>query len=270
MSKFNKIYLIDTLNNQILLHKKFNVNKRGYFKNLKIENNFKAINLNKFITFDIESITNLDSLINENDKAYFDPIIISAYNFYNKEIYSKTLRTDISQSENIPVIANTNMEKEMKLEKIKNLADFFFQFIDKKYQKFTLYAHNLANFDIIFILESLIYLTDNYNIKLQPIMRDNKLIKIRVYYYINNNKYYIDFHDSYQLLNNSLDNLSKTFLKDNPELHKMNNKEILNLLLSENERIKYNNDNKLFKYYRAKKELNLKEKDFAGLLQNHL
>ena len=35
------------------------------------------------------------------------------------------------------------------------------------------------------------------------------------------------------------------------------------------------NDNNLFfikvKYgYRAKKELNLKEKDFAGLLQNHL
>ena len=26
----------------------------------------------------------------------------------------------------------------------------------------------------------------------------------------------------------------------------------------------------LFKDYRAKKELNLKEKDFAGLLQNHL
>jgi hypothetical protein len=30
------------------------------------------------------------------------------------------------------------------------------------------------------------------------------------------------------------------------------------------------NDNKRIKYYRAKKELNLKEKDFAGLLQNHL
>jgi len=38
-------------------------------------------------------------------------------------------------------------------------------------------------------------------------------------------------------------------LKDNPDLQKMNNKYILSLLLSENERIKYNNDPKLFKVF---------------------
>ena len=46
------------------------------------------------------------------------------------------------------------------------------------------------------------------------------------------------------------------------------------LNLNENKRI-INKDNLItspykFKIYRAKKELNLKEKDFAGLLQNHL
>jgi len=142
------------------------------------------------------------------------------------------LRRDLTKSDLIPVIGKTFIDKQMRFEKIKNLGEFFLQFIDKKYNKYVLYAHNLANFDMIFVLESLVYLTNEHNIKLEPIMRNNKLIKLRLHYFISNNKYHIDFHDSYQLLNSSLDNLSKTFLKDNPELHKMNNKEILNLLLS--------------------------------------
>ncbi len=93
------------------------------------------------------------------------------------------------------------------------MAEFFYQFIEKKDHKFILYAHNLAKFDIVFIMESLILLSDNINIKLEPIIRDNKLIKIRIYYFINNNKYYIDFHDSYQILNSSLDNLSKNIFE---------------------------------------------------------
>jgi hypothetical protein len=122
----------------------------------------------------------------------------------------------------------------------------FYIFIDKKYHKFVLYAHNMAKFDIIFVLESLIYLSEHHNIKIEPILRDKVLIKIRIYYYINNNKYFIDIHDSYQILNSSLDLLSKTFLKDNPDLQKLNNKNLLTLLLSEKERITYNNDTKLF------------------------
>jgi len=76
MSRDNEIYIIDLLNYQILFHKKFNVNKKGFFKTLKLDNKFNAENLNKFITFDIESITDLDSLNHEGDKVYFDPILI--------------------------------------------------------------------------------------------------------------------------------------------------------------------------------------------------
>jgi len=76
MSRDNEIYIIDLLNYQILLHKKFNVNKKRFFKTLKLDNKFNAENLNKFITFDIESITDLDSLNHEGDKVYFDPILI--------------------------------------------------------------------------------------------------------------------------------------------------------------------------------------------------
>jgi hypothetical protein len=249
MSRNNEIYIIDTLNHQILLHKKTNFNKRGYISPLKLDNNFKVTNLNKFITFDIESMTNMDSVKNEGDSVYFDPIIISAYDFYHKLIFNKVLRKDLTRTDHIPLASDSSFNRNMRLSKIELLSEFFLQFLDKKYHKFVLYAHNMAKFDIVFIYESLLYLAENNNIKVNPIMRDNNLIKIRLYYYINNNKYYIDFHDSYQILNSSLENLSKTFLRDNPDLQKMNNKIILSLLLSENERIKYNNDIKLYKEF---------------------
>ena len=82
-------------------------------------------NLNKFITFDIESITNMDSIINEGDNTFLDPIIISAFYFYNKEIYTKILRKNLTQSKEINIKPNTNINKELRLEKIRNLAEFF-------------------------------------------------------------------------------------------------------------------------------------------------
>ena len=249
MSRNNEIYIIDTLNHQILLHKKFNVNNKGFFKPLKPESNFKLSNLNKFITFDIESTTNLDSLKNEGDMVYFDPICISAFDFFHKETFTRVLRDDLNQSELIPVIAKNSTDENIRFAKLQVLGKFFLHFIDIKYHKFVIYAHNLAKFDIVFIYESLISLENRYNIKVEPIMRDNNLIKIRIFFYVNGNKYHIDFHDSYQILNSSLENLSKTFLRNNPDLQKINNKNILNLLLSENERIKYNNDIQLFKEF---------------------
>jgi hypothetical protein len=104
MSRNNDIYLIDLIDYQILLHKRFNVNKKGFISPLKIDNKFKTENLNKFITFDIESIINKDCIVKNGDKAYFDPIIISAFDFYYKKTFTKILRKNLSIAEEIPVI----------------------------------------------------------------------------------------------------------------------------------------------------------------------
>jgi hypothetical protein len=61
-------------------------------------------------------------------------------------------------------------------------------------------------------------------IKIEPLIRDKKLIQIKVSYGWDNNKNYyrysIIFMDSLLLLLTSLDKLSKSFLKDNHELQK--------------------------------------------------
>lgn len=49
-------------------------------------------------------------------------------------------------------------------------------------------------------------------------------------------KYYIEFHDSLHLFLSSLDKLSKTFLADSPHLMKMENREIIESLLSKHRR----------------------------------
>ena len=67
----------------------------------------------------------MDSIINEGDNTFFDPIIISAFYFYNKEIYTKILRKNLTQSKEINIKPNTNINKELRLEKIRNLAEFF-------------------------------------------------------------------------------------------------------------------------------------------------
>lgn len=84
MSKSKEIYIIDILNHQILLIKKFNCNTstKGYIKPLKLNQIFDTNDLKKFITFDIESITDLNSLKNEGDQIFFDPLLISGYDFF--------------------------------------------------------------------------------------------------------------------------------------------------------------------------------------------
>jgi hypothetical protein len=51
-----------------------------------------------------------------------------------------------------------------------------------------------------------------------PGLREGKLIKIIIKIFENSKRYYIDFLVSYQTFNSSLDVLSKTFLKNNPDL----------------------------------------------------
>jgi len=244
MSKTNEIYIVDFLNNHILLVKKCNMNKsKGYMKPLIIDPNLKHEDLHKFIAFDLESITDLDSLKNEGDQVYFDPIMILAYDFYNKQTYKKILRKNMNEKivENISALSRNEKELQSRSERISLLKDFFIKFLNVKYHKFTFYAHNLANYDGILLMRSLLSLCEDLGLKLEPIIRDNKLISLKIKFgrtKDNRYRWYIIFHDSLLLLLSSLEKLSNTFLKDHPELQKIQNKEILDLLLYNKNRTK--------------------------------
>jgi len=216
MSKFNKIYLIDTLNNQILLIKYTKVNGQGiksFFSPLKLDNKLKKEDLSKFITIDIEALINSKDIENNGDFSKFEPLLISAFNFYNNK---KTFT-------NLSPLSPLTMEQ------------FLFNFFDRSLHKFVIYAHNLTSFDGIFILKYLLKIGEKYDYLIEPIFRDSKLIMIKCRFGQDKNgryRYYIEFHDSLLILNSSLKKLGETFLSDSPELMKMDNDVIMSYILN--------------------------------------
>jgi len=123
------------------------------------------------------------------------------------------------------------------------LIEFFLQFIDKKFHKFRLYAHNLSSFDGILIMEAFFHMSEQHGFRLEPIIKDNKIISLKIRFGKtsgNKYRYYIEFHDSLLLLLGSLDKLSKTFLHDHNDLHKINDQRIKDLLLYKESRNKNN------------------------------
>jgi hypothetical protein len=251
MGRLTENYLIDMLNNNILLHKRFNINKKakGFIDRISKDTKIKIDDLKKFITFDIECITDLISLKEDGDTTYFDPVLISAHDFYNDVIHTETLREEFGKSNPFSFSKVGRDNESRKTYKIEKLANFFLRFMEPKYHKFILYAHNLSNFDSVFILESLLFISDNYNIKIEPLIRDNKIISIKLRFGYNKDtgyRYYIEFHDSLLLLMSSLDKLSKTFLSDKPELQKMDFKLVEQLLLNEDNRKVFVDNKKMF------------------------
>lgn len=249
MSKSKEVYILDLITKQILLVKKFNLNKaKGFLTKINIDPNFKTEDLNKFITFDIEAITDLNSIDQSEKQTVFDPIMISAFDFFNKKLYCESLsenfkiREEVGTSfideklNNNEILSN---EENLRLNRINSIEQFFMQFIQPKYHKFTLYAHNLSGFDGILILESLVYLSERCGFKIEPIIRDNKIISIKIKFgkmKDNRYRYYIVFHDSLLILLTSLEKLSKTFLKDHPDMQKIKNQKLIDALLFESNR----------------------------------
>jgi hypothetical protein len=88
-------------------------------------------------------------------------------------------------------------------------ADELFKFILKrKYNGYSIYAHNLAKFDVIFIFKSLSKLRkDGFYIKF--LIRDEKIIQINIHNRKKNLS--LTIKDSYQLIPASLDDLTKQF-----------------------------------------------------------
>ena len=77
--------------------------------------------------------------------------------------------------------------------------------MNRKYNGYNVYIHNMAKFDIIFLFKYLAKLGD-----LNPVIHNDRIISIDLNYG-ENNEYQIKFRDSYLLLLNSLDKLCKSF-----------------------------------------------------------
>ena len=87
-SKFNDVFIIDTLTNQILLIKKLRANGTGiksFINPLKLDPKLKLEDLTKFITLDIEASTSIEDIKVIGDFSKFHPIMISAFNFNSGE-----------------------------------------------------------------------------------------------------------------------------------------------------------------------------------------
>jgi DNA polymerase type B, organellar and viral len=154
--------------------------KTSYLK--KIKNDY-AIN-NKFITIDIET----------------------------REVYSYNKDTKEKITKTIPYLICFYDGKKLQhfflsdyKDHIEMIKDAIFHLMRKDYDKHYIYAHNLSNFDGVFLLK---YLTSFENTSLKPLMKDGKIINLLLKF----SKYSINFRDSLLLFPNlSLDKLSKAF-----------------------------------------------------------
>jgi hypothetical protein len=86
------------------------------------------------------------------------------------------------------------------------------ELLRSKYSNITFYCHNLAGYDIVFILKVLYDYNDNNEDKytISCILRDNRIIKVK----ISKNKHSFVIQDSYCMLNSSLTKLGKSFEVD--------------------------------------------------------
>jgi hypothetical protein len=79
----------------------------------------------------------------------------------------------------------------------------------RKYNRTNVYIHNLAKFDIIFLLKYLVKLGS-----VQPIIHNQRIICIN-FNFGKNGEYQLQFRDSYLILLNSLMKLCKSFRVEN-------------------------------------------------------
>lgn len=122
----------------------------------------------------------------------------------------------------------------------------------RKYKNFSIYIHNLAKFDIIFLLKYLVKLGH-----VQPVIHNGRIISIN-FNYGKNGEYQIHFRDSYLLLLNSLAKLCKSFKVENSKSifpHLFVNENNLNYI-GEVPNIKYFGKIKLAEYNKYKAQFN--------------
>lgn len=145
--------------------------KTKFISKLKIDKK----EINKFITFDIETLIDSNQNLIPYLLCYFDGK--KSFSFWIKDF--------------------KNVE-ELILFTLNSL-------LIRKYNNYKIYMHNMAKFDIIFLLKYLIKVG-----KINPIIHNNKIISIKIKYGPNN-EYSVEFKDSYLTLLASLDKLTKAF-----------------------------------------------------------
>lgn len=135
---------------------------------------------NKFITLDVETYIK-DSILIVYCISIFDGKNISSYYL-----------SDFKNSEELIISALNSI-------------------LIRKYNGYNVYIHNLAKFDIIFLLKYLVKLGS-----VNPVIPNDRIISIN-FNCGKNNEYQIQFRDSYLLLLNSLAKLCKSFKVENPK-----------------------------------------------------
>lgn len=135
---------------------------------------------NKFLTFDIETFVENGELI---------PFLICIFDGENKLVFG---------------LWDYNSVEEMILDCLKSI-------LIRKYHGYKIYIHNMAKFDIIFILKYLLKIAH-----CEPIIHNDKMLSLKAKFG-KNYQYNIEFKDSYLLLLTSLDKLSKYFKIGNPK-----------------------------------------------------
>jgi len=131
--------------------------------------------VNNFLTLDIETYVNNDNIL--------IPYLIS---FYDGTESNYFYLTDFSNVDNM-------------------MKACFNKIFVRKYNKFNIYIHNLAKFDIIFLLKHLIK-----NVEVEPMIHRGRIISIKIHYG-KDNQYQVQFRDSYLILLSSLEKLGRNF-----------------------------------------------------------
>lgn len=125
------------------------------------------------------------------------------------KIYCLGFRTNLQDKPVIYYIDN-------KMDSDKLVLNLVNELLRLKYNDINFYCHNLGGFDIVFLLKTLCDYNDNskdkYNISC--IFRDNKILSVTISKLINNTKHKFTISDSYSILNNSLQYLSRMFKVD--------------------------------------------------------
>ena len=185
--------------------------------------------LNKTITIDSNNITYTENKIDFNPIKSSDIVkqnIIENPNIgvldletylhtklgysvvYAGGLYCKTISK--------PYIAYINQETLSSDDVVLSLLEEMFT---SKYKGIIWYCHNFGNYDAPFILKTIINFNKSKTGKenpylLEPVFKDNSLLKIKVGKVIGKSKVYINIVDSYSILPNSLKNLGKNFNVD--------------------------------------------------------
>ncbi len=124
------------------------------------------------------------------------------------KVYAAGFKTYLSDEVTMYYIDDTNKPEELILKLIDEL-------LRSKYNKTTFYCHNLAGYDIVFILKVWVNFNEshdkNYNSNLSFKLRDNSIISFTISKAFGKVIQQLTILDSYAMFNSSLRDLAKSY-----------------------------------------------------------